>query len=65
MLAPRLVVFVLLTMLNNMEKVTKEKPLSLEEVYMIADKVAKSCNQVVGTRNDFYITLKQLMEIMS
>lgn len=46
-------------------KNAKEKPLSLEEVYMIADKVAKSCNQVVGTRNDFYITLKQLMEIMS
>jgi DNA modification methylase len=37
----------------------------LELMKEIDDKVAKSCNQVVGTRNDFYITLKQLMEIMS
>lgn len=43
----------------------KEKPLSLEEVYEIADRVAKINNQTVGIKNNFYITLEQLMEIIS
>ena len=35
-----------------------------EEVYLKADKLAKKLRQTVGEKNDYYITLEQLMNII-
>lgn len=34
-------------------------------VYSLADKLARENNQVVGEKNDYYITLEQLMNIVA
>jgi hypothetical protein len=36
----------------------------MEEIYFKADKIAKTNNQTVGEKNDYYITLEQLMDII-
>lgn len=36
----------------------------LEEIYIQATKIARENKQTVGEKNNFYITLEQLMEIL-
>lgn len=37
----------------------------IEEIYQRADEIAKRHNQVIGEKRNYYITLEQLMNILS
>ena len=36
----------------------------IEQIYLQADELAKGMKQVVGEKNNYYITLEQLMMIL-
>lgn len=37
----------------------------MEELYFKATELAQMLQQTIGEKNDYYITLKQLMDLMS
>lgn len=39
-------------------------PILTEQIYLKADKIAKSLHQITGEKNNYYITLEQLESIL-